>query len=396
MLKNQEDRSIALDYLRAFVVLLVVAHHTVLAYTTFIPGAAPSFTAQPRYWQAFPILDRARWVGFDVLVGWNDIFFMSLMFFLSGLFVWRGIERKGGAAFLKRRFLRLGVPFIAAVVFLAPLAYYPAYKLTGADPHLMAYVKTWISLRSWPSGPGWFLWVLLAFDCLAAACFALIPRGMERLSDWWRKMGDRAGLFYLALVIVSACAYVPMATAFGAERWSAFGPFVVQTSRILQYCLYFFVGVWTGRAVREQDLFSPAGKLARRWWMWGLIAFFCYASEIAMVLSGKAVGSKLGFVASCAASSLFLLSVALRFARKNRAGDSLSRNSYGIYITHYVFVIWLQYAFLQSASPAWIKAVAVFVGAVALSWATTSMFRMISRREVAQVRSRAISLQGSR
>src|SRR5262249_54431569 len=80
--------NVSIGYLRAFITVLVVAHHAVLAYHPFAPPPPPSLVAQPRWWQAFPVTDPAHWSGFAALVGFNDIFFMSLMFFLSGLFVW--------------------------------------------------------------------------------------------------------------------------------------------------------------------------------------------------------------------------------------------------------------------------------------------------------------------
>lgn len=47
------------------------------------------------------MVDAQRWSGFSLLVGFNDAFFMSLMFFHSGLFVWKSLERKGSGAFVR-------------------------------------------------------------------------------------------------------------------------------------------------------------------------------------------------------------------------------------------------------------------------------------------------------
>ncbi len=79
--------NVAIGYLRAFITVLVVAHHAALAYHPFAPPSPATLVAQPRWWQAFPVVDSQRWSGFGWLVGFNDVFFMSLMFFLSGLFV---------------------------------------------------------------------------------------------------------------------------------------------------------------------------------------------------------------------------------------------------------------------------------------------------------------------
>src|SRR5882762_6344923 len=141
----------AIGYLRAFVTLLVLAHHSVLAYHPFAPPPQASLSAEPRLWPAFPIVDSHRWSGFSMLVGFNDAFFMSLMFFLSGLFVWNSLQRKGAGSFVRDRLLRLGVPFLVAAALLAPLAYYPAYLQTGGSGWL-GFWRQWFSLGNWPPG----------------------------------------------------------------------------------------------------------------------------------------------------------------------------------------------------------------------------------------------------
>lgn len=53
---------------------------------------------------------------------------MSLMFLISGIFIFNGLG-KGVKIFIRDRFLRLFVPFLIGVSVLMPLAYYPAYLL---------------------------------------------------------------------------------------------------------------------------------------------------------------------------------------------------------------------------------------------------------------------------
>jgi hypothetical protein len=78
----------ALDNLRAFVILLVLSFHSVLAYLNFLPASPFPFDELPYLWRAFPVVDHARFIGFDLFCAWQDVFLMSLFFFLSGLFVW--------------------------------------------------------------------------------------------------------------------------------------------------------------------------------------------------------------------------------------------------------------------------------------------------------------------
>src|SRR5215472_9435266 len=176
------EYNVAFGYLRAFLVVLVVAHHAVLAYHPYAPPPPASLVAQPRFWQAFPVVDTHRSTAFALFVGFNDTFFMSLMFFLSGVFVWNSLQRKGTPLFIGDRLRRLGLPFLIAVVLLAPLAYFPAYLEGATNPSLGAFWSQWRSLGTWPAGPAWFIWVLLAFDCVAAGLFALSPRWAEMIN----------------------------------------------------------------------------------------------------------------------------------------------------------------------------------------------------------------------
>src|SRR5262249_17665344 len=119
-------RDVAIDYLRAFVVMLVVFHHSILAY---------AYMANHAFWPAFPITDSQRWLGFDLVPGVNDLYFMSLLFLVSGVLVWPSIQRKGAATFVRDRGIRLGIPFLVVAI-LMPLAYYPSYLVTTTAPGL--------------------------------------------------------------------------------------------------------------------------------------------------------------------------------------------------------------------------------------------------------------------
>jgi hypothetical protein len=56
--------------------------------------------------------------------------------------------------------------------------------------------------------------------------------------------------------------------------------------------------------------------------------------------------------------------------------QSLSRNSYGIYLVHYAFVSWLQLALVGASMPATLKFAMVTVGAKE-SWLTTTALRRV-------------------
>src|SRR5215469_6324260 len=74
-LSDAGARDASFDYLRAFIVLLVLLHHSVLAYAVMWPAQPRTFGISPA-----PIVEAHRWAGFDVLAIFDDTFFMALMF----------------------------------------------------------------------------------------------------------------------------------------------------------------------------------------------------------------------------------------------------------------------------------------------------------------------------
>lgn len=312
---------------------------------------------------------------------------MSLMFFLSGLFVWQSLQRKGAGHFLRDRVFRLGIPFLAAAAIVAPIAYYPAYLQTGAGGGISGFWQQWRSLGNWPAGPAWFVWVLLAFDFIAAALFVAVPKWGSALGRLFAD-GDRRPIACFGLIVgFSAAVYIPLALYFSPISWSAWGPFFFQTSRGLHYLAYFLVGGGVGAFGLTRGLLASDGKLARRWWLWSITAVFAFlvsgGAGIAAITThlgsrGWEIAAEFLWVLSCAASSFALLALFVRFIR-NRRGifDSLTANAYGVYLIHYAFVGWLQYALLKTQLPAFAKGSLVFAAAVLLSWGTTAALRRI-------------------
>jgi glucan biosynthesis protein C len=379
--------SLALSNLRAFVILIVLAFHSFLAYLGSLPDAPFPFDIAPFRWNAFPVVDSQRWFGFDIFCAFQDVYLMSFMFFMSGLFVWPSLKRKGSAVFLSDRLLRIGLPFAGAVLILAPIALYPAYLVTATDPSVSAFWEHWLALPFWPSGPAWFLWQLLALNILAAAIFRFVPSWGEFLGRISDSAAERPLRYFALLVTLSAIAYVPLALAFTPWAWKTFGVFSLQLSRPLHYIVYFFAGVGIGAHGLERGLLGVSGPLARRWAAWlaaFLAAFVVWAGPIALMPDRNngpislQIVSDFGFVLACACGCFFVAGVSVRFARWRFAWlDSLSHSAYGMYLIHYVFVVWLQYALLGAALSAITKASIVFTVTVIASWGTMILVRRL-------------------
>ena len=252
-------RIVALDRARTFVTLLVVIHHSVVNFTYFGNG------------------DRMRWLGFDLVVLFNDSFFMAFMFLDFGAVrSWQpdpnGDGRISAPARLAVRHTAPGLDLR-----LIPIAYYASflrYHLPGTtDFNFLHYWEHMITIGPWPSGQSWFLWVLLVLDVVAAAIWTMAPKILSTFGRLIFALRNRPMTAFVAFMIVSVATYLPMHLAFGDGAWFDPGhyPFPIQTSRILLYPAYFFTGVGIGvdqpagrASSRRTARWQNAGRLARR------------------------------------------------------------------------------------------------------------------------------------
>jgi len=371
-------RNVAFDYLRSFGVLLVLLHHAVLAYVTFgfLNPTDPMATFSP-------IVDGAKWAGFDRIALVNDTFFMPLLFLVSGLFVWQSLRSKGVGSFFIGRLKRLGIPFVFGLLVLTPLAFYPTVleiKLVyGVGQSLGAFWLDFFRAGFGTAGPLWFVWLLLAFDVVVSILYAIfgkLARGKSRASNW---LLDNPLVFVLVLFGLSIAAYMPMSDAFGPSKWLGLGPFQVQISRVFVYLLYFLAGVALGSRGLDRGAFRSDGPIAKYWWAWVLAGAASYAGLTWIFTSNPTSPFvRYIFLAEMALMVMALTALFVRFAgRGNRVLNSLSRNSYGMYLIHYLVIIWLQYAVLRTSMAVGWKFAIVFVGGIAICWGATAALRRI-------------------
>jgi surface polysaccharide O-acyltransferase-like enzyme len=369
----------ALDRARTFGTLLVVIYHSVIDYTVFGNG------------------DSMRWLGFDLVALFCDSFFMAFMFLISGLFVHDSLARRGAAGYLRHRSWRLGVPLLISIFVLIPIAYYASFlRYHSAGTTDFNFFHFWwhmLTIGPWPSGQSWFLWVLLVFDLAAAGVWSTAPQILNSLGQWIAALRARPIAAFVAFSILSVVTYLPMHLAFGDGAWFQPGhyPFPIQTSRILLYPAFFFVGVGIGAVSLRTGLLAENGPIAQRWALWLAFAVLLYGAILLLVYAhhnwlaefySPALWWKAAygivFALFNAAMPFTILATSLRLARSSLSLlDAMRPQAYGIYLLHYVFIIWLQYAVYGAALPAGVKAAIVFIGTLSGSWALTVLLRRI-------------------
>jgi acyltransferase-like protein len=409
-----------IDYLRGFITVLVVAHHSSLAYTTFA-----SFNSQAYILSTHPVVDSVRSRSLDIFEDFNDVFFMSLMFLISGIFVLPGLVRKGRQVFIRDRFYRLFIPFMIGVTALMLVAYFPAYYLAHHSLDLRAYIIDFFTVEGWPVGPPWFIWVLFLFNLVIALTIPLTQRLLTNLGKTLGGLARSPVKLLLCWFIITWCLYIPFMLWAGPYAWTGIGPFDFQISRFILYFGYFILGISIGSAGPDAGLFaegptpeklsstanlsspaklssrpglsfsteqsSPAktSPFAKKWPLWTTLCLLAYAllkysetflpglvnqhtlTEYQANLIYRSI-----WVLSCTASSIAFLALFQRlFTHPKKIWDELSANAYGIYLFHYIFVVWCQFLLLNLALPAPVKFLITFILSLLLSWWLVSRIR---------------------
>lgn len=403
-MQQTPGRTLWIDYLRSFLTVLVIAHHSSLAYTTFA-----SFDKVAYIRSTHPVVDSRRWIGLDIFENFNDVFFMSLMFLIAGLFVVKSIKRKGTRAFVRDRFYRLFVPFLIGGTILNLIAHYPAYLLAHGNPSLSAYVTDFFLVEQWPVGPPWFIWVLFAFN----AAFALIysfartknttPANTSALASLPETIETPANVnssgahaytpftviiswFFFTFVL-----YTPFAFLLGPGKWIGFGPFDFQVSRIAWYFGYFLLGAWLGNTGFNEGIFVTSSSLVGRWPRWLFLCACAYTllTVAPPFLTDLVKQSTLPeftayliyfsiYVLSCTFSCVAFLTTFRALATKpNPMWGSLSEHAYLVYLLHYPFVIWTQYLLLDAPLPAFVKFFITLLVSVTGSWSLAIQLRNV-------------------
>jgi glucans biosynthesis protein C len=295
-------------------------------------------------------------------------FAMPLLFLVSGLFVFPGLERKGSGGYFVSRWQRLGIPFVVSAFLLSPIAFWPSYLMSIPDSPTPYWIR-FFTTDGWLIGAPWFLWVLLAFDGIVALIYRVVPVVLEKLRR------EPTGL---VILLATMAAFVPVNLFIAPDGWLTWvGPFDVQPAKVPLYFAYFLLGMALGSGQTWRSAGWP--KRWGYWFIFGLVSFFIYllvGRDIAGLLSRLVNG--LAFAAGCAGLCLGFLGAFRQFAQRRSILDNLTANAFGIYLFHYPIVHWLQFTLIALSWPVWLKFGVVFTGDLVLSWGASNLLRRIS------------------
>jgi hypothetical protein len=393
-----KDRVLFVDYLRGFVVAIMVMDHAVQGYAQ-------------RFGNLWFFWDTTREPFFDALHMVSNAFIMPILFLLAGMFVLQSLERRGFFPFLKERFLRLIVPFLIFMPLLTIMAY-PKYKMYYEPdisyPDFFIHFFTTRTLLQ--SGPYWFLGALMTLTLFALFLHYVLPFILSGFRAYvsWMTRNSLLGLLSIGLISGSLIGVSDL--TWGAPWWIGWEKIFgnhwesnrilamilklnhVQASRFMLFIYYFFMGIAfaQGGHLKGEQVFLK--KLAANWFPllvtttalgviyigyslnWYDEGAYCHHSkgfqatlgycDVNMILARTFMH---GFF--CILITATLMGIFYKY--KNEPSDwwtSLSVNAFGIYLTHEVFTVLMQRYFYNSPAPVLFKFVAVWAVSFGVSW----------------------------
>ncbi|MDB4625528.1 acyltransferase, partial [Synechococcus sp. AH-551-E19] len=143
-----------LDQIKAVMIALVIATHTILVGTLFSTDLKQIIESAPNY-EAISF-----WFGWIC-----NTFYMNILFLISGYLVPSSVHKRGVANYARQRLLRLAIPLIIATFLLNNIA-----PLAGLlIPNSNVFGQSFQDLPLNRIGPQWFILVLIILN--AIYCF---------------------------------------------------------------------------------------------------------------------------------------------------------------------------------------------------------------------------------
>lgn len=349
------------DAIRALLMLLGIPYHVALTYQV----------GEGQMW----IVNAHEGVaGFTEIAGFIHIFRMPAFFVIAGYFAALLLERREPLPWLKGRFKRLGIPFLASLVLLSPILNMACELSNFAWPQAWA---SWLHNSAESGGYWirhlWFLIVLLYFCCIAAAFTAAFPQ--LRAAMVGAKIAQLLARHFLLTLAVTAI-LIGIWEAVTIELFWAAGlatnvpQQILRIDEALKYAPYFLIGCFLARAPMLRDRLyriSPP------------VILLAIAATIVAMLYAKDVWPPYArFLTAIAAIALTQPVIAVIKSigdRPRPVVQELVSASFVIYLFHLPILCWLVVLMLPVALPVLLKALLVLLATTALSYCAWLIIR---------------------
>lgn len=247
-----QKKILYIDNIKVLLTILVVLHHTVIAYSS----------SKGWYYNEQTPLMGAR-IPMTMFVSINQSFFMGYFFMLAAYLTSSSYSRKGAAKFIKDRLIRLGIPLLFYSFILSPFLSYLVYNFRKQQISYFEYLSkfdSWIDL-----GVTWFVAALLLFTLI----YSLIKKIFNLSLKKSLKAPQAITILLFAVVLGIISFFVRIIFPVG---W-VLEPVGFQLGHFPQYIALFIVGLLAAKNNWFDQLSEKTEKILKRS-IWFCLLFF--------------------------------------------------------------------------------------------------------------------------
>jgi len=351
-----QSRIFFMDYLRAFAVILVVLAHSAIAYMQNLAD----------FWY---IYDSNVSILMDLTVFLVDKFVMVLLFFIAGFFSLYSLTKMDLLSYLRKRFIRIGIPLMIGIVFFNPVVTYIS-KVTKKNI-VDDYASYWINdyfVEGIQLNYLWFLLVLLIFTVTLGFIY-------QYKKDIFNFTQSKDFSYKPMLFVFTICLIIYFISTIITSDYDWFyigNTRLLQPTRMIFYVTFFCLGVY---AYKNHWFISNFSKKKSLYWF--VLAFISavvlglfynfYYPDLLYSTPLKIINSFL----VCILTIFSIIALVCLFKNflniPSKIGRMISDNSYSIYLLHYPFVVFFQYYLLSYDMFFLFKFIIVFIFSLVLS-----------------------------
>jgi hypothetical protein len=298
---------------------------------------------------------------------------IPLLFLIAGLLTPRSVDRHGPGAFARARLRRLGIPFVVYVVLIQPLVMYPVHP-PGETPGSYWGELVGAGDQTLDTGPLWFVGTLLVFSLGYAVWVAVVGQGRGRRVA---RSLDVGRLILLVLPVAAATYLIRVAVPFGEANKGV-------SLNVWEWpaCMTLFVlGIVVSRRGWLDEVPDPEWRRARAVALAGIVGMVGFVGAAVALgtdedqwWGGSWHWASLGWsffeVLLGLFGAIWVLGSAQRHLDRSLRpiGPAVSRSAYGAFMLQTPVLIGLAFVLRAVPLPAELKAVALAVAAVVVSF----------------------------
>lgn len=353
-----------IDWLRVLVILSLIPFHAALTYlrygTVYIKAPVSGLAALPFLAVVVPLGD----------------FFMTLLFFVSGIASFYSFKKKGTGDYVGERATKLMITLLLGFLFLCPLSAYLQALYEGFKGGFLSFIPQffWTKMFYYHGyGHLWFLFYLFVFSVLCVPFFNRWQRDENRIKriGGFISKGHHILLPIGAIILLEIC----LRPFFHADQTLIF-----DWANDTVYLSVFVFGYLFAADSRIQEKVKGYFKTSIVFVLLSLATLFYVNIQSQVLYSNEAYLTLLWALAKgvyeCSAI-IFLLNVGKTFLNKGgRAIGYLNKASFTIYIFHFLPVTLFTLVFINLNMNVFVK----FLLVVVLSYITVFIIYELWRR----------------